>query len=183
MVSIIIPVYNDPEGIEKVLPNLVIQSYPNYEILIIDNGSTDNTVDTIRKWEQKYPNLIQLFFENNIQGSDPARNVGIQNAKGDILAFTDADCVPDLNWIEEGIKGLKTQGVNYAGGNIQFSYKDGRPNLYEYYDSGTFLKQKKFIETEGWGATANFFIRRETIDKYGVFRGDLSLQCYYYSSG
>lgn len=94
-VSVIIPCYNSKKTIEKCLRSIVNQSFKNFEIIVVDS-SNDNTPEIITA---KIPqvNLIRLD-EKALHGK--ARNIGIRNAKGRIIAFTDSDCIVDENWIE-----------------------------------------------------------------------------------
>lgn len=174
-VSIIIPVYNDPDRIKKALDQLVIQSYPSdsFEIIVADNGSTDNTVKVIQEFCENHPNKVRLIIENNTQSSYAARNKGLEIAKGKILAFTDSDCIPDINWLQEGVSALKAENVSCGGGKISFFFSSDSPNIFEHFDSGRKLNQESFIKKAGFSATANFFIFREKIDQYGLFRHDL----------
>jgi glycosyltransferase involved in cell wall biosynthesis len=94
-VSIIVPVYNGSRSIDALLTSLLALDYPadRCEILIVDNKSTDDTCERV----QRYP--VTLLEETEIQSSYAARNRGIRAAKGGIIAFTDADCVADPDWL------------------------------------------------------------------------------------
>jgi glycosyltransferase involved in cell wall biosynthesis len=96
LVSIIVPVYNGGRTIDALLASLLALDYlpDQHEILIVDNKSTDDTRQRI----QRYP--VTLLEETEIQGSDAARNRGIEAAQGEILAFTDADCVVEPTWLK-----------------------------------------------------------------------------------
>lgn len=88
-ISIIVPVYNVEQYLEKCLESLVHQTYKNVEIILVNDGSTDNSRKIISKYEKKYNNIICIDKENGGQGS--ARNLGIKEAKGDYITFVDSD--------------------------------------------------------------------------------------------
>lgn len=174
-VSVIVPVYNDADRVKFAVRALTNQSYPSgaYEVVIVDNGSTDGTLDTARRLVGQNPGLVRVVCENTIQSSYAARNKGVLSAQGSILAFTDSDCIPDLDWVERGVDAVQKESVRCGGGQIRFFYKSEQPNVYEYFDSARKLNQKAHIERAGFAATANFFIRRELFEEYGLFRSDL----------
>jgi len=174
-VSVIVPVYNDPERIRNVLDTLVEQTYPrdSYEIIVADNASTDDTPQVIQRYCEKYPNLIRVVVESKIQSSYAARNKGLEVAKGEVVAFTDSDCIPENGWIESGIRALREENTSYGGGRITFFFKFQLPNIYEHFDAARKLNQMSFIEDASFAATANLFVRRELFERYGKFRDDL----------
>ena len=94
--SVIIPAYNARNTIEKCMLALTNQSIPkeNYEVIVIDDGSTDNTSDIVKRFPVRY------IYQSN-KGPATARNTGAKEAKGEIILFTDSDCIPGKNWIEE----------------------------------------------------------------------------------
>ena len=174
-VSVIVPVYNDPAGVETLVEALLAQSYPRdaFEVIIADNGSTDETPGVIARCRKRHPDLVHPVVESQVRSSYAARNRGIRVAKGDILAFTDADCLPVPHWIEAGVASLQEESAACGGGRIEFTYLLERPNVYEYYDSARKLNQQAYVERSGFAATANFFARRELFKRYGLFRHDL----------
>ena len=95
----------------------------------------DDTPHVIQECCDKYPDLVRMVIESKIQSSYAARNKGVQAARGEILAFTDSDCMPEPNWVEAGICALKSERASCGGGHITFFYKAKQPNLYEFYDS------------------------------------------------
>ena len=143
-ISVIIPVFNDPVRITKALDALISQTYPRdyYEVIITDNGSTDSTPKVIREYVTEYPNMVQMLEEKNIRSSYAARNKGIDAARGEILAFTDSDCIPQSDWIDAGVKALDDQSVSCGGGGINFFFKEDHPNVYEFFDASRKLNQK-----------------------------------------
>ncbi|MEO0683470.1 MAG: glycosyltransferase family A protein [Cyanobacteria bacterium J06649_11] len=166
-VSIIIPVYNDRDRLEKCLDILENQTYPkeSYEVIVVDNNSTDDIKSSVAKFSQ-----ATYAFEG-ISGSYSARNKGLSIAKGEILGFTDSDCAPTLNWIEKGVDQiLKNPDCGLVAGCIKFSFKDPeRPNSAELYDSLYFLQQETYIKERHFGATANVFTTRKIFDTVGLF--------------
>lgn len=85
-VSVIIPAYNCEKYIDKCLESVFAQNYPNLEVIVINDGSTDATVEHLKKYEDK----IRLITTEN-GGSSKARNIGLENAQGDFIMFLDAD--------------------------------------------------------------------------------------------
>lgn len=89
LVSVIIPIYNASKYLERCLSSLCKQSLNNIEIICIDDGSTDNSAQIIKKFENKYKNVKAYYIENN--GAAYARNLGLSSAIGDYVIFLDAD--------------------------------------------------------------------------------------------
>lgn len=103
-ISVVIIVKNESKYIKNCLAALFKQSYQNFEIIVINNGSTDGTVEIINSLEDK---RIKCFCEH--QGGIAAlRNLGVKKAIGEYIFFTDGDCIPDKHWLEEGLKVLET---------------------------------------------------------------------------
>jgi len=94
--SVIVPAHNASETIEACLKALLHQTVPrsDYEIIVIDDGATDRTREVIEGYA-----TVRLFSQPN-RGPAAARNLGVSQAKGELVLFTDADCVPMNNWIE-----------------------------------------------------------------------------------
>ena len=99
-ISVIIPVYNVEKYIVKCLDSLVNQTLENIEIIVVNDGSKDNSQTIIDKYVKKYPKKIKSYIkENGGQGS--ARNLGLEYAKGEYISFVDSDDWLDLNALEE----------------------------------------------------------------------------------
>ena len=97
--SIIVPVYNVEKYLGKCLNSLVNQKNDNYEIIIVNDGSTDNSQKIIDVYEKKYPKLIKSFEKEN-GGLSSARNYGIDNSNGKYLLFVDSDDYVSDNYLE-----------------------------------------------------------------------------------
>lgn len=121
-VSIIIPAYNVGEYLEECVRSLLCQTYTNYEVLIIDDGSTDNTYD-IGKHLTVESEKVKLIHQEN-QGVSIARNVGIQKANGEFFIFVDADDIVAPQYIETLVECVKKTDMGMVGftsemGNIE----------------------------------------------------------------
>lgn len=94
LISIIIPVYNVDEYLDKCLKSVINQTYKNIEIILINDGSTDNSLNICKLYEKRYRNILLIDKKN--EGVSIARNVGINMAKGEYITFVDSD-----DWIEK----------------------------------------------------------------------------------
>jgi glycosyltransferase involved in cell wall biosynthesis len=163
-VSVIIPAFNAEDSIGSALDSLLVQSYgrENFEIILVDNNSFDKTASIAAS------RGVKVLNEKKNQCSYAARNKGILNAKGSILAFMDADCIPAENWILSAINEMRHQNADLAGGNIAFVFSDN-PGFGELYDSVANLQMSRVIKNRGVGMTANLFVKRDVFNKIGLF--------------
>jgi glycosyltransferase involved in cell wall biosynthesis len=131
-VSIIIPIKNFERTIEKTFEYLLNVDYPHdrWEWVIADGGSTDKTIEIIKNWQKKYP-FIKLVEVPNCPSPGFARNKALEAVAGDFLFFTDADCAPDKNWIQEMLKHFERDPkISTVGGEV-FTLKVDPNNLVE----------------------------------------------------
>lgn len=98
-VSIIIPVYNSEQFLERCLDSAVNQTLNEFEVICINDGSTDGSVEIIRKFKGIHRNLISLNLKNN-QGVSNARNLGIKIATGEFIGFIDSDDYVDKDYFK-----------------------------------------------------------------------------------
>lgn len=168
-VSIIIPVFNDGERLKLCLEALAGQTYgrSHFEIIVIDNGS--DPLEPVEEAVKPYDN-VKLVFES-IPGSYAARNRGLTLARGEVIAFTDADCIPAANWLEKGVYCLQhTPNCGQVIGKIELFFADPQaPTPVELYESVTAFSQEKLLQRFHGGATANVFTWRHVVDKVGSF--------------
>jgi glycosyltransferase involved in cell wall biosynthesis len=166
-ISVIVPVYNDEERLFQCLEALERQTYPKdlLEVLVVDNGSRKK----ITGITERFP-FAQLLQEPET-GSYAARNKGLSAARGEVIAFTDADCLPTPLWLENGLKALyATPGCGLVGGRIELFFTNpSRPTAAEIFDSLLAFPQKAYIEKGKWGATANVLTYRSVVEKVGQF--------------
>ena len=171
-VSVIIPVYNDGKRLRSCLQALKQQTYARecYEVIVIDNGSdARENVQKIASSE----GAIALYEE--MPGSYAARNKGLTVAKGEAIAFTDADCLPAPDWIEKGVTRLQqTENCGLVGGEIEIFWRDrNRPSTVELYESILAFRQQDCIEKHHYSVTANLFTWKRVIERVGVFNSQL----------
>ena len=172
-VSVIVPVFNDAERLKQCLQALAQQTYgqASFEVIVIDNGSDDpHSIETV---VSPYENAT-LAVEPT-PGSYAARNLGITLAQGEVLAFTDADCVPSPDWIERGIAHLhQTPNCGQVVGKVNLFFADpDNPTAVELYESLTAFQQERLLRQFHGGATANVFTWRKVVDQIGPFNARL----------
>ncbi len=100
-ISIIVPAYNEGKRIESTL-NSLFSTFPKGEIIVVSNGSRDDTIEILRRWKNKNPNLIYLDFPEKL-GKGGAIIQGLKIAKGDWIGFIDADDAFDLNYLKNSL--------------------------------------------------------------------------------
>ena len=166
VVSVIVPVYNDEAGLAMCLQALEEQTYPGdrYEVVVVDNGSARPVSPMLAAYAHA------VAASEAAPGSYAARNRGIVASRGQVLAFTDADCRPAPDWLASGVAALEEHtGCGLVAGAIQVTPRDaGAPTAVELYEL-TYGFRQSFYVSEGFGATANLFARRAVIDAVGPF--------------
>lgn len=165
LTSIIIPVFNDMAGIARTLEGLSQQSWPidDIEVIVVDNGSEQPV-----GLPAEYPFPVQVI-RCETPGSYAARNAGAAVAKGDIFAFTDADCIPCKHWLERGIASLiEGKGKWAVGGDVLFTPIDS-PTGVALYQMVMGFGQESNIRDKGFSATANLFCTRAQFEEVGPF--------------
>jgi glycosyltransferase involved in cell wall biosynthesis len=130
-ISVIVPFHNAEDWLEACLGALLKQAYPlgRREYILVDNGSTDGSVAIVRR----YP-AVRLLSEAKL-GAYAARNRGLQEASGEIVAFTDSDCAPRSDWLEQIARIMRDPGVNLVVGQIEFPPGSRTTQLLAEYDA------------------------------------------------
>ena len=132
--SVIIPTFNRCQSLIKALNSTINQTIPasNYEILVVDDGSADDTSEVVSEFQKKHPN-VKYFYQQN-GGPAKARNKGIKESKGEIIFFTDDDCVVPPNWMETLLDGFERYpGVAGVGGWYQPANKSLADKYFQRY--------------------------------------------------
>lgn len=161
-VSVVVPVHNGRDTIEECVLALLDQDYPTEltELLIVDSHSDDGTPDVIAR----YP--VTLLAEREIRTSYAARNRGVLQASGEIVAFTDADCVPARDWLRRLVTAFEDETIAVVAGTVD----DAPPrSLCEEFTA----RVKPFARPEQGGLTTlltvNAAVRRDALESVGFF--------------
>jgi glycosyltransferase involved in cell wall biosynthesis len=167
-VSVIIPHLNQPDFLLRCLQSVASQSYDQslVDVIVVDNGSRKQPAEICNQ----FPN-VKLLSEVT-PGPGPARNKGIEAAKTDVLAFIDADCIADPNWLMALTTALQNSGTDIVGGDVRIAYEDSK-NLtaLEAYESVFAYRQKEYIEKKHFSGTGNLATTKKVMHEVGSFRG------------
>ncbi len=181
--SIIIPAYNEEKDIAECLNSLKKQTYTNFEIILVDDGSTDNTINVAKKFK-----AVKILKQNH-QGPGKARNLGARNSSGEILIFVDADMTFDKDYLKNLIKPLiedkkreligtthdyeeakNTKNIwSSMWGKIRISTKDKNPKIYAG-DVKIFraIWKKKFLDMGGFDSKYGYADDQTFWFKYSI---------------
>lgn len=176
-VSVIIPVLNDAKRLQLCLEALAQQTYPraNFEVIVVDNGSEPEqaVVPVVRMFEQTLERVVAVH--ESYPSSFAARNCGVALAHGEVIAFTDADCIPAADWLEQGVAALtQTPNCGLVAGRIDVFFRDPkRATPVELYESVTAFPQQQLVERQQFGATANVFTYKAVLNRVGGFEPSL----------
>ena len=164
-VSIIIPAYNAESTLALCLESIRSLDYPNdkHEVLVVDNGSIDSSIQIARKYG------ATILYETSIKSSYAARNKGITAAKGDLIAFTDADCIVSPGWLTHLVKEWDDASIGCFAGEIEAYQPDNFIEIFS--DRQGILRQKGTLSCTylPYTQTANSAYRREVFEKVGLF--------------
>ena len=162
--SIIVPTYNAEGTIETCLSAFKNQSIPkeDYEVIVVDDGSTDGTADIVKRYPVKY-----IRQEN--KGPAAARNNGANHAVGDIILFSDSDCVPDANWVNEMVKPFEDAKVTAVKGAYRNKQKSivARFAQIEFEERFEMLKKSEsidMVDTYSAGFRKDIFLKMGGFD-------------------
>ena len=159
MVTVVVRAYNEEALIANVLSALQKQTYKNFEILVVDNNSTDNTVAIAKKYG------VRIIPETQ-QGHGYALNRGLQEAKGDIIAITDADTQPDRDWLEYIVHSMQSQNVVGLTGFTKFDIKS-KPLYFFTNNAFMLFTYLNFLLGKPHISGFNMAVKRDAIEYIG----------------
>ena len=125
-VSVVLCVRNEEEYIRDCIKSILSQTYEDFEVIIVDDNSNDHTQNLIKEFDD---GRIRYFRNEEWCGIAKSRNEGLRHTRGEYLFFTDGDCKVSNNWIEEGLKLLKSPGCVGVEGRIYYVSKDYKPTF------------------------------------------------------
>lgn len=157
-ISVVIPTYQRAHRLPELLKALCAQELDAaYEVIIVDNGCTDDTSRLLASVEDA--RIVPLRIDVN-RGPVPARNAGWQQARAEIIAFTDDDCIPDRHWLRGLLDGFTEAEV--VQGRTE-------PNPAHRHRLGPFSHTRRVVHEDGFYATSNMAFRREVLEATGGF--------------
>ena len=161
-VSLITIAYNSAETIEDTIKSIVAQDYSNIEYIIIDGGSTDNTLSIV----DKFKDSITTIISEPDKGIYDAMNKGVQNATGDIVGILNSDDIyADNKVVSSIVEAIGNKDSIYA--DIVYVDRDNTDKVTRYWKSG---KYRKGIFKKGWMPPhPTFFIKKSCYDQYGIY--------------
>ena len=158
LVTVIIPAYNVEDYLLNCIESIMRQTYKNIEIIVIDDGSSDNTFEIAKKYARNRNN-ITVVTQNN-EGVSEARNNGLDGAHGKYVLFIDADDTVEPTFIEKQVKALENNDIAIVGINIIAKKK--KQKLPKHKSEGNIMGALFFDEGVG-GYVCNKIYRKEII--------------------
>lgn len=171
-VSVIVPTFQDAQAAIQTATAVLPQLGQTDELLIVDNGSAADHLARCRAFATENDSFPIKILVCSGGGSYAARNLGADQARGDILAFTDSGCVPCVGWIDAIRDYLAAAPASRVTGPIEMTYQRSLPSLVELVDARMHLNQDGYA-SQGWAATANMAMMRKDFLRLGGFHHQL----------
>jgi len=160
--SVVVPVYNDPDGLTTTVESLLDQTATGYEIVVADNGSTDDTTRVAREFAAS--ERVRHVVEDDVQSSYAARNAGIDAARGDVIGFVDADMWVEDDYVETITE--KMDGRAYMGCHVELVADDSAAARYR---RATGFPIEKYVTEDRFAPTCCLVVHRHLVDEIGPF--------------
>ncbi len=170
--SVIVCSYNGSRWIGECLDALAAQKLAKdvYEVIVVDDGSTDGLSGVVRPYEKKYPNFRLISYTPN-RGLSAARNIGWQNASGEIIYYIDDDAVADPDWVDRLASRYISDNIAGVGGYPRAYFEN---SLYTIYDIAKckleYGDNAEVLNDNNWGSGGcNMSLRRSVLEEVGGF--------------
>ena len=170
LVTVVIPVKNRPDEIRDCLNSLMGLDYPKekLEIIVVDDGSADSTGEVIASYDVKLISLPES------KGASACRNIGVQKAKGEIIAFLDSDCTVSPGWFKELLPYFAFEGIGAVGGFVDSYYNNSGLDKYEAACSSLNMGKRILFEgdakTNFYVPSCNLFVRKDAFNQIDGFK-------------
>ncbi|GAB4455018.1 MAG: glycosyltransferase family 2 protein [Bacteroidales bacterium] len=182
LISHIICTYNRAEYLPKALEALAHQNYPDYndfEVVIINNNSTDNTQEIVDSFIKQYPDVKVVYAHEKKQGLSNARNKAIEVSNADWLAFLDDDAYVDADYTLNLVNFIKsTPTIKAIGGPILLDFESPIPTWYTHYLGSLFgyfkpYSTSRYFSKNFYPRGSNMIFHKTLFKKYGIFNPNL----------
>lgn len=168
-ISVVVAHLNQPDLLRRLLRSIYDQDFAmeTVEVIVVDNGSRALPLAVLAEFP-----AVRLEQETT-PGPGHARNRGVAAARADLIAFTDADCTVERDWLAViAARFAADPGLGILGGDIRLTTEEpGRPTMAEAFECVYAYNQRRYIEREGFSVTANMAVRRSVFETVGPFAG------------
>lgn len=172
-VSVVIPVYNGEKTLRLCLDSVLNQTCKDYEIIVVDNNSTDKTKKIIEEF-QKEDRRVRCVFESRV-GLSQAKNTGWKNAKGDFVAYIDDDAIASRGWVENICNAFENHGSKiFVGGKIELILEAAKPKwlhrkLETFLGALDYSEEPAFMDEKHIVFGGNMAFPKEALEATGGF--------------
>ncbi|HRI05640.1 MAG TPA: glycosyltransferase family A protein [Candidatus Dojkabacteria bacterium] len=171
LITVVIPVYNGAETIQRAILSTLSQDYPNYEVLAVNDGSTDKTLEILKQIDSSRFRYISLDKNG---GRSEARNTGVKNARGEYIAFLDADDAWMPNHLTSAIHHLSNRDSNWKATITSHLFFNGKKwKKIIHTKEGDLFKDILMVNVS-LGAGSTLVIEKSIFDEIGYFKKGLS---------
>ncbi len=160
-VAVVVPTFHRHDFLTRCLASLAAQDMPadKFEIIVADDASSDETRALVERWAADAPMAVRYVRPHGAHGPAAARNAGWRSTEAEIIAMTDDDCIPEIDWLSRGIADLEESGAVACAGRVVVPLPEV-PTDYQLDAAG--LANAEFV-------TANCFCRRAALEAVGGF--------------
>lgn len=181
LVSIVIPLFNAKEYISETIESVLNQSYKNLEVIVVDDCSSDGSQKVVEDFSKIDSRVKLIQMEQNFGGPAKPRNIGVENSKGEYIAFLDADDIWEENKLEVQIKLMEEGSYNFTSTNI-LNIDENLKDIDSRYFISNFLRKisKKRgvcdLIKNSFIATSSVVVKRDIIEKFSEDRDFISVE-------